>query len=151
MSQSWRSFLRLTSPDRLLVVEATLLLTSVWAGLKILPFPVIRRLTHTYSRSFCSDSGTPVSVTPQRIAWAIQRVADRLPMRTTCLVRALAGYAMSRRLGWLPELRIGVLPHRIDDRTPLRSHAWIEHEGRVLIGHIDDLGDYAPLIPPGNA
>ncbi len=77
------------------------------------------------------------------------RVADRLPMHTTCLVRALAGHAMSRRRGWSSELRIGVLPQRLDDATPLRSHAWIEHEGRVLIGDVDDLHDYALLLPSG--
>ena len=151
MSQSWRSFLRLQRSDRLLVVEATVLLASIWAVLKVLHFPVVHRLTHTYSRLFYSDSRTAGSASPQRIAWAIERVPGRLPMHTTCLVRALAGYAMSRRRGWLPELRIGILPQRIDDATPLRSHAWIEHEGRVLIGHIDDLRDYVPLVPHGRS
>jgi hypothetical protein len=148
VSRSWSSFLRLTWPDRLLVVESTILLASVWAGLKIVHFPVIRKLTYAYSGFLRSGSPGTREVPPQRIAWAVVRVADHLPMHTTCLVRALAGYAMVRRRGFLPELRIGILPRRLDDSAPLRSHAWIEHDGRVLIGHIDDLRDYALLAPP---
>jgi hypothetical protein len=29
--------------------------------------------------------------------------------------------------------------------SEFRAHAWVEHEGRVLLGDLDDLSQYTPL------
>jgi hypothetical protein len=53
------------------------------------------------------------------------------------------------RRGYLSDLRIGVLPRRAGDAQPLQSHAWMECEGTVLIGELDNLGEYAVLTACG--
>jgi hypothetical protein len=127
--------------DRLLVLEATLLVAGIWASLRMLRYPPVRRLVDVYG-----DRRTVVrSSTPQRIAWAITSVAARLPVHTTCLMRALAGHAMTRRRGWPSEIRIGVRPRGSSQSRPLDSHAWMEVDGQVLIGDLENLADYGVL------
>jgi hypothetical protein len=83
--------------------------------------------------------GTP---TPGRTAWAV-KIADRqLPGDRTCLVRSLAGETLLRLYGFAPEHRIGV--DKGADGA-VEAHSWLEHEGRILIGNLDDLSRYEPL------
>ena len=51
-----------------------------------------------------------------------------------------------RRHGHVSDLKIGV---RLGDRTrpdiPLDAHAWVECDGRIVIGAVADLDEYAVL------
>ena len=58
------------------------------------------------------------------------------------MTRALALMLLLRRRGYPAELRIGVRPSG-EDR--LDAHAWVEGEGRILIGQIASLSEYTPL------
>lgn len=73
-----------------------------------------------------------------RIAWAIGAGSRYVP-RATCLVRALAGRRLLAAHGHRAHLRIGVAKS-----TELQAHAWLEYEGRVLIGG-GDLDRYTVL------
>jgi hypothetical protein len=59
-----------------------------------------------------------------------------------CLVRALAGKWLMHRKGLPVELRIGV--HK-NGAEGVRAHAWLESEGRIVLGAIPDQLDYLPL------
>ena len=48
----------------------------------------------------------------------------------TCLVKAQAGSAMLNRFGYAAEIKIGVLK----ESSELKAHAWVEWEGRVVLG-----------------
>jgi hypothetical protein len=144
---TWRRLRALSRADRLLVIEAAWLLSVVWLTLKSLDYPSTRWLIERYARLTRRISTS--SVPPERLAWAVVSVADRLPVRITCLPRAIVGHAMLVGRGYPSELRIGVLPRRLFDTEPLQSHAWTEYEGTVLIGELDNLGDYAVLTARG--
>ena len=45
--------------------------------------------------------------------------------------------------GYAPELQIGVSKTRAKE---FAAHAWIEHQGTVLIGDVPELGSYTPLL-----
>jgi hypothetical protein len=78
-----------------------------------------------------------------RIAWAVTTAGRRLPFQTTCLVDGLVARVMLRRRGYLARLRLGVQP-----RSPegsLKAHAWVECDGKVVVGHAEDLHRYTPL------
>ncbi|HVR38369.1 MAG TPA: lasso peptide biosynthesis B2 protein [Thermoanaerobaculia bacterium] len=62
------------------------------------------------------------------LARAVDRVARHLPLRTSCLDRAVALWWLLVRNGAGGALRIGV--RREGDA--LAAHAWVEHEGEVL-------------------
>jgi len=77
--------------------------------------------------------------TPRQTIWAIDRAAWLLPGKCTCLHRALAGRILLARLGFPTELRIG---GRHDDQGKFEAHAWLEHEGHVILGALPDLDGY---------
>lgn len=59
--------------------------------------------------------------------------ARRLPWRVTCLHEALVAEALLRNAGVNCELRIGARR----DATTHRFHAWLDHNGVVIIGATD--------------
>ncbi len=75
----------------------------------------------------------------EQVAFAIPRVAHRVPWRADCLVQALAGERWLRRRGVAAQIVIGV---RKDDLGALDAHAWLEAGGHVVTG-----GDIAPFVP----
>lgn len=77
---------------------------------------------------------------------AVDGVANRLPWRPRCLVRAVAAQRMLRRRGWPALLHLGVAPG-----PPLRAHAWVTSDGHVVVGGAGATG-FAPVavssLPP---
>src|SRR5207248_10673296 len=79
-----------------------------------------------------------------RLGWALGAAARRVP-GATCLVQALAARILLGRQRIPAVVRIGVARER---GAPLESHAWVESEGRVVVGdaHLDR---YAPIATWG--
>jgi len=139
----------------------------VWTGLRLLPFSTLRRILDHYAGSpTAGNIGQPRGthkVTRGRheakgrrqnengvrliaigtVRWAITAVAARFPS-ATCLVQALAADAILRRRGLACELHIGVRV-RGNTAVPLEAHAWVECDGAVAIGAIENLSDYKAL------
>src|SRR5262249_37751526 len=121
-------FVALPPAERRLVVGAAGLLATVRVGLWVLPFRWVHGALCAFGsrRRFAGGDAPPV----ERIVWAVGAAACLVP-RATCLVRALAAQALLARRGYASQLRLGA------SRAPGRSfeaHAWIERDGRVLIG-----------------
>ncbi len=146
MISARRSFRTLVRNDRALVLEGALLLSFVWIGLRLLSFVQLRSLLDCYAVRFrtASVAARPVL---DRTTWAVSAVADRSPVSMTCLVRALAADAILRRLGFASQVRIGVKRRDAAWSRPLDSHAWVECDDRIVIGQLDDLGDYTAMSP----
>lgn len=139
-----RRFGTLNPKNRRLVLEAALLAIGVWTGLRLLQFQTLRRALGYYVISArVRDDRQPTSpeATVNQVAWAVTAVAAHLPVSLTCLVKALAVDAMLQRRGFDSVLRIGVREHS----TPLQAHAWIEWNGKVVMGEIESLSHYAVL------
>jgi hypothetical protein len=64
-----------------------------------------------------------------------------LPGRTTCLHLAAALRLLLAERGIASDLRFGVR----NERGTFTAHAWLEREGRVLIGGTDVYEQYAPF------
>ena len=83
------------------------------------------------------------SVTPRyrmRAAWAAHAVGRRLLPERPCLTQALVlQYLLLRRGDDAAELHIGVT--KAEDGS-LQAHAWVERNGRVLIGGADSPEKY---------
>lgn len=69
----------------------------------------------------------------EQIVWACRATARRMPF-ATCLSSALALQHLLARSGHGSELHIGVA----DDAREFQAHAWLEREGRILIGEQDN-------------
>ena len=115
---------QLPASERRLAFRALGSVALARVGVSLLSFPALARLlTRVQPRSRCSHS-------PDRIAWAIA-AAGRLVPRSTCFTEAVAAHLLLRRCGWPAVLCLGVL------RRPLyglQAHAWVESQGRILVG-----------------
>lgn len=123
----------LRAPDRRLLVEALILLVGVRIGLRLMSFPAVRRRLEGRAAAELQ----PVD----RLSWAAKAVGRRVP-GTTCLAEALVVYGMLRHHGHAAEIRIGV---RHGSSPPLEAHAWVECEGAVVMGAVENLSEHAVL------
>lgn len=132
-----RKLVATTKSDRRLLVSAILLLTTVRLGLLLLPFQTLRRflagITQTTSKLKTDQS-------LDKVVWAV-RVASRYMPGIKCLARALTTQVLLGRRGYQTQLRIGVAK----GQGGLEAHAWVESQGRVVIGGLKDLERYTPL------
>jgi hypothetical protein len=78
------------------------------------------------------------------LAWAVRAASRRVP-RASCLTQALALEGLLAEFGQQGVVRIGVA--RGPDGT-FEAHAWLEHDGRVLIGEVPDMDRFA-VMPAG--
>ena len=85
------------------------------------------------------------------IVWAVDAIARRMPS-ASCLTQALSGKLLLAWFGHRSELCLGVA--HADDRS-LRAHAWLEREGRPVLGgagvhsmvRLPELSDALARIP----
>lgn len=120
------------------LAEAALALAVARLALAVLP---IRWLVPSASRPGPSgpDPGPP-DPRARLVAWAIERGAVRLPWRSRCLVRALAGRWMLGRRGVTSVLCLGVAR----EGGVLTAHAWLLVAGRAVCGGREAPG-YTPI------
>jgi hypothetical protein len=121
-----RRFLNLSPTDRRLLLEAMLVVPLArFASLYVL-LAMVARPRHA-----------PDAVRSGRIAWAANAVDSRLP-HSTCLTRALAASLLFTLHGHPATVRLGVAR----DDGELAAHAWLESDGRIVIG---EMGTFTAL------
>ena len=137
--KSVAKFRALPAADRWLLAQALLSVTAARLRLKFLPFqPGVGKVR-------TPNSANPSGLSPERIAWAVERVSDRV-RNATCLVRALAAHSLLGRHGFPSCVSIGVVAgERRAKGSDLIAHAWIELGGRILLGG-PDVSRYTPLL-----
>jgi len=144
----WRTFAALSAAERRLVVEAALVAVVVRIGLGIAGPPALMRWLDRYARWRAGRANDPADraadMQAGQVAWAIRSVGRRLPGSTSCLAEALSAAVMLRARGHAPEVRFGI-KRRENRARPLAAHAWVECDGRVVVGQIENLDDYAVL------
>jgi hypothetical protein len=69
---------------------------------------------------------------PLLVGRAVRRAARLVP-HATCLPQALATLWLMAGQGHTGQLRIGVRREQTGD---LLAHAWVEHEGRIVVGDV---------------
>jgi Transglutaminase-like superfamily len=136
-----RRLLALNPTERRLLVEAALLLAVIRLGLKLLPF---RTFWGLFNRAARAPVGSPkANFLPDRIAWAVTVAGPRVLGVRLCLSQALAVQLLLRRRGYHARLHLGVAR---GDLGQVQAHAWVESNGRVVIGgSASELERYTPL------
>jgi hypothetical protein len=133
-------YIALPRHDQRLLTQAALVLVTVWGGLRLLPFQKLCQL-------IAQVPPTPARRSPDRetdimpILWALDVASQYVP-KATCLTRALALQVLLRRQGQTSRLHIGVAKSQAHI---LEAHAWVEYQGRVVLGDSSDLCRYTPL------
>ena len=110
--------------DRVLM-ETWLVVPLVRLAIAVLPFGLVHRAVERAAgrRRSASD------VSQERIASAVARVSHHIP-GANCLTQVIAAALLSARHGHAATFRLGVAK----SEGRLAAHAWLENEGRVVIG-----------------
>nr|WP_039752878.1 lasso peptide biosynthesis B2 protein [Hassalia byssoidea] len=132
-------FFRMGAGDRHLLIMTLILLATIRLGLWLMPFRTLLKLIAKISRQSDRPQVTQVSV--GKISWAVKAVSRYMP-GVKCLARALTTQVVMSRYGYSCELRIGVAK---GEKGILEAHAWIEHEGLIVMGYLADLSRFIPL------
>lgn len=130
----------LTSSDRQLLGKTALLLGIIRLGLWLLPFQTLRRLVVKMTQTTSVQKQDQVCV--NKVVWAVRIVSRYMPGKIKCLARALTTQVLLGRHGYQSQIRIGVAKNQ---QGQLEAHAWVESQGRIIIGGLKDLGRYTPL------
>ena len=139
----WRRFSALEPGDRLLIIEAAILIGIVQAGFRILPFATLLRVLSGAKRLRRRARHSHSS-----IGWAVNAAARLMPGRT-CLSDALVADVMLCRRGYPSCLRLGV--KKGNGAAAPEAHAWVECEGRIVAGEVAALDEYRAFPNRGAA
>ena len=123
----------LSNNDRRLLLGAFVLVVLIRLGLWFLPFRVWRRLLSRLTGHYVPEDGNdpaPAAAEAKRVAWAVGSTSRFVPS-ASCLTQAVAAKVLMNRRGIPSRLHIGVAK---GDSNTLEAHAWVEYDGRVIIG-----------------
>ena len=134
-----RKFFELPPSDRRLLIRAWLWLVVIRLWLWLSPFSGQRGLLTRLSHAPAGERQADASL-PERVGRAIAAASGYVP-KTTCLTQALAAQALLKRGGFPAHLRLGV---GRDTKGQFQAHAWVENDGRVIIGD-SEVERYRPL------
>lgn len=123
-----------------------LALMLAWGLVFLVPLRWLRRLLGTLGAPSARSTGAitdpHILARARGVAWRIDRVDARLPWRSTCLVRAVAGMLLLKRRGiGGAAIRFGVRKRE----GALEAHAWLLFGGTVLLGGEEAANGYVPL------
>lgn len=122
----FRKFSVLSFKDKILIVQAFIIISCIKISLRLLSFQRFRdfykKVTYT---SYSAE--IPVTLIDKKV-WAIQRVAGILS--AFCLPQALA-LTYFLRTDKQVVLRVGV-----SKQETFEAHAWVEKKGKILIGEL---------------
>ena len=136
-----RSFFHLPGSDKRLLITSAALLATIRIGLWLIPFHLLRRWLGKFNKERRA-ADRPDDAGLNRIVWAMSVLGNRLP--GSCLTQALATQLMFGRRGRITTLRIGVA---LTEEGAFRAHAWLETEGKIIIGGSESRSRFS-LLPP---
>ena len=141
-----RDKLRLLSwQQRRVLLYACLLINAIRLSLWLFPFGKIRRqLDLILATRVFSEKASSISV--DFIVWAVSVAGYYAPGGAKCLARAITTQLLLNRYGYTHIFHIGVAKN---DFQTLEAHAWIEYQGRVVVGELNGLSRFKSLSAAG--
>ena len=118
-----------------------ILLATIRLGLWLLPFQTLLQGLEKLGRSASPSLSISPPFSISHIVWRVN-VSSRYLPGVKCLARALATQVLLTRYGYSSELQIGVAK---SEQGELEAHAWVEYQGKVIIGGLSTLSRFVPL------
>ena|SRR4030042_2053805 len=132
-----RKFFNLSSSEQRLLIKAWILLGLIRLGLELFPFSTLRKLLNRLKSII---GGFEKEFSEEQLVWSVTVVSRYIP-KATCLAQALTSQCLLQQAGHQACLHIGVT----EDDGCLKAHAWVESQGRILMGGFD-LHRYTHLL-----
>ena len=135
-------FIGLSFEEKVLIIRASALLLYFRAGLFLAP----TRLAKKWIQNGESQESAYHGVREPNIGDIVRavRLCKRFVPYATCLTQALAARRLLSRYGYDAVLKIGVAK----SESKLEAHAWIEVDGKVVLGRQAFHSRYAVLETP---
>jgi len=134
-----KTFLKLNSTEKFILIKAFFLLLTVRIMLWILPFSFIQKITRRLT-DVSEDMTSEISI--EKLTWAIRVMSIYTP-GATCLTRAIAAQILLARYNYSSSIRIGVSKN--DEE--FEAHAWLEKDGGIILGESET--QYTPIMDMG--
>ena len=129
--KKFRSFFSLPFAEKLLLGESLFLVAFIGLILRIVPFTFLKK--SLAARLAARAKQKPVNWKQiNLIVRSVRSVSRFLPF-ATCLPQALAAMFLMKSKGQNSELKIGVAK---DEKQNFKAHAWLEINGRIIIGKL---------------
>jgi transglutaminase superfamily protein len=125
----WSTWSRISPAERSLLVAACVRVFAVRVALWVLPSKWIIRYVKRLALP-TNTAGGDTRVSPGEIVWAVDAASRRIP-DASCLTQAVSALLLLRRHGYEAQFCVGVARGKSGS---LDAHAWLERDGRVLIG-----------------
>jgi len=104
----------------------------------LFPFSTLRKLL---SRLKPLSKGIGKKFSKEQLVWSVTVVSRYIP-KATCLAQAITIQLLLQQAGHQACLHIGVTEI---EKGNLKAHAWVESQGKVIIGGFD-LNQYTHLL-----
>jgi len=127
--------------QRRILLCACVLLNAIRLSLWLLPFGKVRKYLSKFSLAW-GKLTSQAEVSVGLITWCVETASNNAPGGALCLAKALTTQILLNRYGYAHKFCIGV---NKSSKQTLKAHAWIEHEGQVIMGNLNDLKQYKPL------
>lgn len=111
-----------------LLIQSFFLLSVVRVGLSIIPFRLLDKWLFYYSADLSTEK--PNWIVIESVAQSIKKCSRYVP-HASCLTQALATRVLLQLRGQDSSLKIGVSKEK-----KFIAHAWIEIDGRIVIGKL---------------
>jgi hypothetical protein len=139
MLANLRYFREMNSQQLWILVQATILLPLTALALRFLSFS---RISQMLSRQLVNSNDGEDLATAQMTASLVYRVANKLPVHSTCLSRSLVLSYILQSQHILNEIVIGV---QKSPASPLTAHAWVQVDEIPLQQRSDVKAEYTRL------
>ena len=136
----FRSFFKLPVTEKALLIESLFLVAFIGLALRIVPFRFFRKIIA--ARLTAEDRKKSVDWKKINPIVRSVRSASRFVPLATCLPQALAAMFLIKTAGQSSNLKIGVAK---DDKQHFKAHAWLEINGRIIIGKLPLHSEYKVL------
>jgi hypothetical protein len=123
--------LRLPLQDKLLVLEALVLLALARLSVVLLPFRWVARAFGKQASLTTEQGDTTQTWLIRRVGIVVNKVSRHVPWTSKCLDQALAAKIMLARRGISTTVYFGVMN---DEQGELAAHAWLRSGNKYVTG-----------------
>lgn len=130
-------FINLNSTEKVLLCQSLIILLLIRLGLFLFTFAQLKHIIEQIPLVIFPRQKLSI-LSREKIAWAVTIVSN-FPPPAKCLARALTTQLLLGVSGYQSHLLIGVAKNPQGD---LDSHAWVESDGKIIIGNSPHLSRY---------
>ena len=130
-------FFHLSLEDKILFFKAIVLVGVFKISLLIFPLKLVQQFVDYVTQ----ELSKPKTIPQEKISWCIKTVGNYLLGPKSCLPVALAAKVLLKQNGYPATINIGVYK---GNEINLEAHAWVESEGKIIVGE-ETMQYYTPL------